>query len=238
MNIYIRQDIPVGIYWNQTDWLITASDWDNMITIADKNLWATSTDTSSTDSYWNVYQRWNNYWVPGSRGTSSWTVNASTYWPNNYYSSSIFRSSSYGSEAYEWYWDSSYNADLWWWTTDTYEARKWPCDTWWHIPSESDIASLNTILTSLSVSWWLKSLFKMPTPWWNDKNGDRTADTMSVFWTSNSTGNNTWGRFYEYGGANFQYYGNFWKSIALSIRPFKNEPVTPTSSRTVLYQPS
>lgn len=106
------------IFWSSTDWLISlSSDWQTWITIQDKNLWATtvwnSWDTLSGTNCWKYYQRWNNYWFPRtwSVTTSSTQVDASAYWPWNYYSSSTFitRSSSpYG-------WDSTDNWNLWWW---------------------------------------------------------------------------------------------------------------------------
>lgn len=47
------------IYINETLWLISLSeDWSNRITLSDKNLWATSNDISSSDSYWGYYNRW------------------------------------------------------------------------------------------------------------------------------------------------------------------------------------
>ena len=96
-------------YHNSSLEIISASsDWINWITLSDKNLWATSTDTSSQSSYGNYYQRWNNYWFPSSWFTKSSTqVNASSYWPWNYYSSSTFIT---------WdNWDSSWNVNLRWW---------------------------------------------------------------------------------------------------------------------------
>jgi len=105
------------IFWNQTDWLISiTSNWTTGYTIQDKNLWATTVynwwDTLTQANMWKMYQRWNNYWFPSTWGVSvsSTLVNASTYWPWNYYESSTFTC---------WYnpfiWDSSYNDNLRWW---------------------------------------------------------------------------------------------------------------------------
>ena len=82
----------------------------------DKNLWATtvwnSWDTLSEANCWKYYQRWNNYWFPRTWTvtTSSTQVDASTYWPWNYYSSNTFI-------IYSWAWDSTGNGNLWWWVT-------------------------------------------------------------------------------------------------------------------------
>ena len=103
------------IFWSSTDWLISLSrDWQTWITIADKNLWATtvwnSWDTLSEANCGKYYQRWNNYWFPRtwSVTTSSTRVDASNYWPWNYYSSSTFIT-------YDWAWSSVQNDNLWWW---------------------------------------------------------------------------------------------------------------------------
>lgn len=108
------------IYLNSSLWLITIVYRENAqtkyITMADKNLWATtmwsSWDALSEANCWKFYQRWNNYWFSRSwpATTSATQVNASTYWPWNYYSSGTFITWNDS-------WDSSNNANLWWWTT-------------------------------------------------------------------------------------------------------------------------
>lgn len=106
------------IFWSSTDWLISmSSNWTTWITIADKNVWATtvwnSWDTLSEANCGKYFQRWNNYWFPRTwtiTDTSTTQIDASTYWPWNYYSSSTFI-------IYNWSWDSSDNYNLRWWTT-------------------------------------------------------------------------------------------------------------------------
>lgn len=108
-----------GIFYNSWDGIISiTSDWSTWYTISDKNLWATSVysdwDTLSESNCWKYYQRGNNYWFPRTWTvtTSSSQVNAQSYWPWNYYSSSTFITwtSSYTR-------DSSKNANLRWWVT-------------------------------------------------------------------------------------------------------------------------
>ena len=106
-----------GIFWSSADWLISlSSDWQTWITIADKNLWATtvwnSWDTLSEANCGKYYQWGNNYWFTWtwSITTSSTKVDASNYWPWNYYSSSTFINSGGG-------WSSVQNDNLWWWVT-------------------------------------------------------------------------------------------------------------------------
>lgn len=104
------------IFWSSTDWLISlSSDWQTWITISDKNLWATTVwDSGNTLSEANCgyyYQRWNNYGFPRTwtiANQSTTQVDASTYWPWNYYSSDTFIK-------YNWRWDATDNWNLWWW---------------------------------------------------------------------------------------------------------------------------
>lgn len=106
------------IFWSSTDWLISiSSDWVTWITISDKNVWATqvwnSWDTLTDDNCGYLFQWGNNYGFPHSWTvtTSSTQVDASNYWPWNYYSSSTFITRS--SSPYNW--DSSNNTNLRWW---------------------------------------------------------------------------------------------------------------------------
>jgi len=65
------------IYRNETEGLISlSSDGSNWLTIADKNLWATTAWTTS-ESYWNYYCWW---WVSDCR----WTVTSSYTYTDNW----------------------------------------------------------------------------------------------------------------------------------------------------------
>ena len=106
------------IFWNSVDWLISlSSDWQTWITIADKNLWATTVwnnwDTLSEANCGWYFQWGNNYMFPFTwtiANQSTTQVNANNYWPWNYYSSDTFIK-------YNWSWDSSDNWNLRWWVT-------------------------------------------------------------------------------------------------------------------------
>lgn len=102
-----------GIFHNPTLWLISISwDWTTWYTIMDKNLWATTVynnwDTLSEANCGTYFQWWNNYWFPFSWSvtTSSTQVDASNYWPGNYYYSNIYIT--------KFPWDSSANDNLRW----------------------------------------------------------------------------------------------------------------------------
>lgn len=107
------------IFRNQIDWLISITlHWDTWYTLQDKNLWATIVyndwDTLTQDNMGNMYQWWNNYWFPstGSVTTSSTQVDASWYWPGNYYESNTFIT-------WNGDWSSVHNDDLWWNTSNS-----------------------------------------------------------------------------------------------------------------------
>ena len=107
------------IFHNATLGLISiSSDWTNWITIADKNVWATTVyndwDTLSEANTGKYFQWWNNYGFPFTwpTTTSSTRVNASAYWPWNYYSSSTFITWAINN-----WWDTSNNANLRWWVS-------------------------------------------------------------------------------------------------------------------------
>jgi hypothetical protein len=230
------------IFHNATLWLISlSSDGSNWLTIADKNLWATtvynSGDTLSEANCGKFYQWGNNYWFPFTwpTTTSSTQVNAQNYWPWNYYSSSTYIYGLMGNG-----WDSSNNSNLRWSTTDTYVARRWPCDFWYHIPSyteRNNLISVCTTIWAFSLSSTDYSVLKIPFSWYCDE-----ADTSILFrnsrtayWSSDisSSDSGRWVRFTNSNQGTFASNSN--KSSGRNIRPFKNEAVQPDSSRTKLY---
>ena len=246
MNVYIRQNIPdittPWIYHDEVNWLISFStDWENWTTIADKNLGATSSDITSSDSYGNLYQWWNNYWFPYA-WASWWTisksptkVNAGSYWPWNYYSWSTF----IYSWSENWDWSSSQNDNLGWNTTDTLVARRWPCDEWFHVPTNSELtwllSSLKTI-TGLSTITWnnLWTYILLPVFWrlsWS--NWSWASNNYRFLWSS--TANWTTSYYLETANTTGAYTASVGRAWWFSVRPFKNTPVTPDESWTVIY---
>ena len=123
--VYYQGTWSAGIFRSSALWLISiSSDWTTRYTIQDKNLWATQLynhwDTLSEANCWYYYQRWNNYWFPFTwpATTSSTQIDASSYWPWNYYSSSTFIKSS------SW-WQASNNLNLWGGTTWVQPWQTW-----------------------------------------------------------------------------------------------------------------
>ena len=246
MWVYLRvEEQPPWIYHNATLWLISlSSDGSTWITISDKNLWATavynSWATLSEANCGKFYQWGNNYGFPFTWAvtTSSTQVNVGTYWPWNYYSSSTFICSASLTNYDR---ANPQNDNLRWWVTWTVEAMQWPCNTWFHIPSENELTLLLSDMVSLgmTVDNW-KTYLKMPFAW--GLNWQTWAKYDSSSWLS----------LYSSTSVNDIYmmclcFTTNWaavnirqslRAIGCNIRPFKNDAVKPDDTRTVLYQPS
>lgn len=211
------------IYHNAELWLISlSSDGSNWLTIADKNLWATK-----VWDYWKYYQWWNNYWwddVPTSKLNIQ--LNASAYWPWNYYSSSTYITWQISN-----WWDSSNNANLRWWVTWTNEAMRWPCMEWYHIPSMSEFSDLWWIVTALWLTATIStvnSYLKLPANWYLHNNWLQILGTWTegrYFCATNINQRNAWGIYCSSNTVNRKYW--LGKAQWLWIRPFKNESRPP-----------
>lgn len=138
-----------GIYHNSTLWIISiSSDWTTWTTIADKNLWATTVynnwDALSQNNCGNFYQRWNNYGFAFTwpTTTSSVKVDASNYWPRNYYSSSTFITTGLGED-----WSSVRNDNLW-------GGETWVV-TFDNAITNTGVLSVNWQTGDVTISWWI-----------------------------------------------------------------------------------
>ena len=227
--IYIRveaQPITTAwIYHNSDLWLISlSSDGTTWLTIADKNLWATN-----VWDYWNLYQWGNNYWFPNgwSVTTSSTLVDASTYWPGNYYSGST-----YITTARNVWWDSSHNANLWGATTWTLEAMQWPCDAWYHIPTNTELQSLINLWVNIwawTLSGWnpLTTLLLMTKAWLRQNDWSRLNQWSWWYYRSSNLYSQDNPYVLRFDASiiipDDYYIQSFW----MSLRPFKNEPRPP-----------
>ena len=239
--LYSSSNWRIEHWYNSSEWYIKlyaawsyspTLSWEPIyseFTISDRNLWASTYYDmySSPPMYayqWNVYEWWNNYPFnaqPEMLITSSTPVNTTWYWPWNYYYDNVY--TIWNSDAR---WDIPNNDNLWWDTTDTELARRWPCQEWWHIPSRVDIYSLCDMLGYII----LKSIWSMSTTdyqsylliWPNyilDNNWTTSTEAGSNSWSIRLS--TPWWILYWY-----QYYSWPW-SINTNIkwtpiRPFKN----------------
>ena len=165
------------IFWSATDWLISmSSNWTTWITIADKNLWATTVwngwDALTDANCWWYFQWWNNYMFPTANSsetitTSSSKVNVTWYWPWNYYSSSTWITTKPRQ-------DSTNNGNnLWWWVTQWEACSKIISAT--NTTYESKAAVQNGTDVSL-VTTWEKYI-------WNNK-ADTAIVSDTFYWSS------------------------------------------------------
>lgn len=168
------------IFHNPSEWLISiSSDWITWITLSDKNVWATTVyntwDTLSEANCWKYFQRWNNYWFPWTWSTTNINtqVNASSYWPWNYYSSDKFFVATYYTVR-----DSSWNFDLRWWVT-------WNVNINMAVPIKAvyyGSIKIRPALTSITynfISAW--SVSKMQSDWWVFGRNSWTATSWREF---------------------------------------------------------
>lgn len=102
------------VFHNASQWLISAKYWNLILTISDKNLWATDVwnpwEAVTFNNFWWLYQRWNCYWFdPRSPfNKSSAQVDTSGYWWWILYTSDTFVTS-------HWNWQNPDNPLLWAW---------------------------------------------------------------------------------------------------------------------------
>ena len=229
---------------NQWLWLVSISnDWFNWITISD-------TDLSSNQ--WSYYQRWNNFWFPSYTDGDDTVNSADTtwYWPWNYYSSWVLiRPWSTG----RWARDSPINPNLWWyesfiagqndiflweWPYD-YSAMRWQCQEWYHIPESSE---LRDFYNKVSTFWLTLEDVWFPTYWFlQDNNWNLNINFAGAEYRScNSERKPEWLEYSEYLAyalwRTWVWYK--WKWYWCYIRPFRDEPIIPDNSWTIIYDGS
>lgn len=222
------------IYHNPTSWLISmSSDAITWVTIADKNLWATAVyndrDTLSEANCGKFYQWGNNYWFPftWAVNTSNVEVDATGYWPWNYYSGSTFIC-----DTLTWDWTSPSVDNLWWWDTGTLAAMQWPCPSGFHIPSATEWSNLLSIGGAI---WHWALAYSFPNPWYIDSwRWEHYWEwSWMLYWTAEYTQGVFAVAFNWVNLNSFSQYKTYW----YSIRPFKNTAVAPDETWEIIYRP-
>lgn len=225
-------------YWSPTLWLISFTlDWVKRYTISDKNLWASvvysTGDTVTTTNSWYYYQRWNNCgFTEDGLVFSGTTVDVTWYGVNNYY----YNAEMHGNftPAGTDLWGGFYNYHV---SGDLNRAKnvitQWPCPSWWHVPNYNEFNDFwnfgyNYGISSLKLSpaWYISG--------WNGR--------IYQKWTKSAYMEN-YALFDNYDRNTFyhEYIENSWWTAerswnAYPIRPFKDTPVRPDSTWTVLYE--
>ena len=151
----------INVEWYQFSWndltICNSNNSRECITMMDRNLWATTNDTTKTWSYGYKYQWWNNYWFKDWCWVSTWCSDNITSWALSIYASWVEWRNIYNNSWYYWkvfikwglnsYWsDYKVHNHLWWWWNDNSWSnwwypvsnpadRQWPCPDWYHVPS-------------------------------------------------------------------------------------------------------
>lgn len=136
-------------------------------------------------------------------------------------------------------------ASVWAWDTKVRPsiinfATQWPCPDGFHVPLYDERYSINQQCTSRwlwsSSSWWnnLGTYLKMPKAWWLSQNQHVLVGRWETayYWSSSAY---NWENAHELFIMNWAYVAYGYKCQWGSIRPFKNETVTPDSSWNRLY---
>lgn len=142
---------------------IVITNWTKTIIIMDRNLGATTDDVSLCNPYdcpqsisGYFYQWWNNKPRPSEwplRYTQDYVTNASAYWPNNYFYDTSDKPRIYYTSND---WAQPKNDNLWWNSTNTNIARRWPCPTGYHVPSYDEwTALLDLWFNNAPKLWWV-----------------------------------------------------------------------------------
>jgi len=169
----IRED---WIYYEWTDITICGTEYVSnsngakwCITIQGKNVWATTTwawKNAPSTSYWNYYQWWDN----------------TVYTTSNYNSGNIQPDNA-------WWWGEDSSTNNYWYPVRNPSERRWPCDAWYHVPSQWEWYALMDMWAWKKVNWYINrdipqlyTAFQMPYA------GNRYLDGRVINFGSSSNG--------------------------------------------------
>ena len=209
---YLKEDMTVYAKWlpfEDIDAYFISDTWAiSYITLMDRNLWAISDNISSTWSYGNHYQRWNNY------GFQIWCWGGTIQ--NNFKCSDFVTENSLRVRYYGAVWDDSYNnkwyngsqfirtswnSPLWAWLGPLHptesESDYWSWDLhydglrWWSGDSISNYRWIDTITSSNIVNrqWPCPEWYHVPSfgEWkkllerWSDSNNDNFVNGINTW---------------------------------------------------------
>jgi len=216
--------------WDDLELYFLSWDWTTShFTIMDRNLWATGVynqnyDSPNAASYWYYYQWWNNYGFPNQWKVtgSSTQVDASAYGPGNYYSSGSFIKNS-------WRWDTTDNANLWWWESGDVSDKQWPCPTWYHVPSTTEWKWIydnwdraNTVTSNKRTQWASDLLIPFAGYRYNSSAGVNFQGSYGYYWSSSRY--NADNAYYLRFSSSALLPLNDYRALGFSVRCFKNSP--------------
>jgi hypothetical protein len=154
-------------------------------TIASCNA-GTSITWTGANSYGGLYQ-WGNNADLRFAGLSINSILSTT--DNSTFNNNVF----IGSFSSPFDWTVVQNDNLWWDTTDTNQARQWPCNEWYHVPTQWEwswfMGDVNTIIGS--TTWaQITNLYQIPLAGFiNFQTGNLDDEWYyGKYWTSSASG--------------------------------------------------
>ena len=206
-------------------------------TLMDRNMWAKERydwNIENQNSYWYVYQWWNNYWFP-----STWSL--VDHWIASYnfqvpYSDWIIYSPSNFSKNVWSTFNSNNGRGVWWiedaglddskvlWQWDwTAESRQWPCPNGYYVPHEDIFQSFINQWKASDPKFSYKSFasdFLFPIVWYRKIDWTLQAGIWR-YWTS-TPHNSNWNAYtFSLNSLSFEWGQNY--DYGYSVRCFKKE---------------
>lgn len=211
--------------WNEI--IVTDGTPTGTYIMQNKNVGASNVGVDSV-SYGCHFQWWNNNCFSSiwSVPTTSAIVNASAYSPTNPYNENLFIMPTSSPND----WTIPQNNNLWWDTTNTLLARRWPCDENYHVPAVQErqwlygvwrnIYSWDARYNTARWSLFMETLF-LPMAWYRYNLNAQlyVQTTRGRYWASNPNGVSAHNMSFDAGSIG--QWGNG-RADGFSVRCFKN----------------
>ena len=168
------------ISWNpwllNINWHIIVCSWvSTWFILKSVNEGASTTDILSLNSFWKLFQWWNNWWW------NEWSVTTSSRQVcTNWSTTNVTTFVSWNDD-----WCTISNNDVWWWVSASVADDRWPCPDWYSVPSAQTWNSIYTAWwwSSLSSQRWLHFSRSLKIPfWWYRNYGDTLESQQGVLW--------------------------------------------------------